>query len=153
MSHEEKNTIFQIIIGVVVNIWILYKINNLYKTGAMDDPNSIQIWAETIFWIIIVSIAVGVVFTIIGTIIFSILESIIMGQADSKFMADERDKMIGHTGNRIIIGFVGAGFLVLITGIKFGYETVDCLVVLMFCFSLGSLFAELAKLARYRMSF
>ena len=33
-----------------------------------------------------------------------------------------------------------------------GYKIIDCLVILMFCFSLGGLLGEIAKLARYRTS-
>lgn len=152
MSHEEKNTILQIIIGVTVNIWIIFEVTNLYATKVMDGPDAVQIWAETIFWIIAVAIVAGIVLTIFGTIIFSVLEALINGEADYNFIADERDKVIASTGNKITLGFLGTGFIALILGLKFGYEIVDCLVVLMFCFSLGGLLGEFAKLARYRMS-
>jgi hypothetical protein len=45
------------------------------------------------------------------------------------------------------------GFFLLILGLKFGYKPIDCLILLMFCFSLGGLAGEITKLARYRMSF
>ena len=152
MSHEEKNTLLQIIIGVIINIWIVIEVRNLYINGLMDNPNSIQIWAETIFWIVIFSIFVGIFLSVFGTIVFSILETLIIGEADNNFIADERDKMIASTGHKITIFFSGAGFTILIIGLKYGYEIVDCLVVLMFCFSLGGLLGEFAKLTRYRLS-
>lgn len=152
MSHEEKNTLLQIIIGVIINIWIVIEVRNLYVNGLMDNPNSIQIWAETIFWIVIFSIFVGIFLSVFGTIVFSILETLIIGEADNNFIADERDKMIASTGHKITIFFSGAGFIILIVGLKYGYEIVDCLVVLMFCFSLGGLLGEFAKLTRYRLS-
>tara|TARA_B100000003_G_C10886870_1_gene353534 strand:+ start:207 stop:668 length:462 start_codon:yes stop_codon:yes gene_type:complete len=152
LSHEEKNTLLQIIIGVIINIWIVIEVRNLYINGLMDNPNSIQIWAETIFWIVIFSIFVGIFLSVFGTIVFSILETLIIGEADNNFIADERDKMIASTGHKITIFFSGAGFIILIVGLKYGYEIVDCLVVLMFCFSLGGLLGEFAKLTRYRLS-
>ena len=152
MSHEEKNTLLQIIIGVIINIWIVIEVRNLYINGLMDNPNSTQIWAETIFWIVIFSIFVGIFLSVFGTIVFSILETLIIGEADNNFIADERDKMIASTGHKITIFFSGAGFIILIVGLKYGYEIVDCLVVLMFCFSLGGLLGEFAKLTRYRLS-
>ena len=42
MSHEEKNTILQIIIGISINIWILFKVRDLYASGVMDGPDAIQ---------------------------------------------------------------------------------------------------------------
>ena len=60
--------------------------------------------------------------------------------------------MIANSGNKVTMGFTGAGFIALIAGIKFGYEPIDCLIVLMFCYSLGGLFGEFVKLGRYRMS-
>ena len=152
MSHEEKNTLLQIIIGVIINIWIVIEVRNLYINGLMDNPNSIQLWAETIFWIVIFSIFAGIFLSVFGTIVFSILETLIIGEADNNFIADERDKMIASTGHKITIFFSGAGFIILIVGLKYGYEIVDCLVVLMFCFSLGGLLGEFAKLTRYRLS-
>lgn len=152
MSHEEKNTVLQIIIGIVINIWIILKVRELYASGIMDGPDAIQRWAETMFWIILIAIGAGIILAIVGTVLFSILEAIFLGEADNNFISDERDKMIANTGNKITIGFTGAGFIALIAGIKFGYAPIDCLILLMFSYSLGGLVGELAKLARYRMS-
>ena len=153
MSHEEKNTVLQIIIGIVINIWIILKVRELYASGIMDGPDAIQRWAETMFWIILIAIGAGIILAIVGTVLFSILEAIFLGEADNNFISDERDKMIANTGNKITIGFTGAGFIALIAGIKFGYAPIDCLILLMFSYSLGGLVGESAKLARYRMSF
>ena len=153
MSHEEKNTVLQIIIGIVINIWIIIKVRDLYASGLMEGPDAIQTWAETMFWIILIAIGAGIILAIVGTVLFSIIETIFWGEADNNFISDERDKMIANTGNKITIGFTGAGFIALIAGIKFGYAPIDCLILLMFSYSLGGLVGELAKLARYRMSF
>ena len=152
MSHEEKNTILQIIIGAAINIWLIFEIRQLYSNGLMDGPAAIQTWAETVFWIIIIAIVAGIGLTVIGTVIFSVIEKIILGEADYSFISDERDKTIASTGDKITLSIIGAGFFVLILGLKFGYEPIDCLILLMFCFSLGGLAGEVAKLARYRMS-
>ena len=152
MSHEEKNTVLQMIIGIAINIWIIFKVRDLYVSGVMDGPDPIQRWAETMFWVIIVAIGAGIIIAIIGTVLFAIIETAITGESDHNFISDERDKMIANTGNKITMGFTGAGFIALITGIKFGFAPIDCLVFLMFCFSLGGLVGEFTKLARYRMS-
>ena len=152
MSHEEKNTVLQIIIGLVVNVWIIMKVRELYASGAMDQPDAIQVWAETMFWVIIFAIVAGIIMAIIGTILFAIIEAAVTGEADQNFITDERDKMIANSGNKITMGFTGAGFIALIAGIKFVYEPIDCLIVLMFCYSLGGLFGEFVKFGRYRLS-
>ena len=152
MSHEEKNTILQVIIGISINIWLILEIRQLYSNGWMDGPAAIQTWAETVFWIIVISIVAGIVLTVVGTVIFSVIEKIICGEADYNFIMDERDKAIASTGDKITLSTIGAGFVILILGLKFGYEIIDCLILLMFCFSFGGLLGEIAKLARYRMS-
>jgi len=152
MSHEEKNTVLQIIIGLIVNFYVIVKIRELYSSGAMAGPDAIQVWANTMFWIIVFAIIAGIIMAILGTILFALIETAMTGEADQNFVSDERDKMIGDTGNKVTMAFTGFGFIALISGIKFGYEPVDCLVVLMFCFSLGGLFGEFVKLARYRLS-
>ena len=152
MSYEEKTTILQIIIGAGINIWLIQEISQLYSDGLMEGPAAIQIWAETVFWIIMISIIVGIALTVIGTVLFAIIERVIFGEADYNFISDERDKAIASTGDKITLFIVGAGFFMLILGLKFGYEIIDCLILLMFCFSLGGLIGEMAKLVRYRMS-
>ncbi|MDP7149567.1 MAG: DUF2178 domain-containing protein [Paracoccaceae bacterium] len=152
MSHEEKNTVLQIIIGIVVNIWVIQKTRGLYASGAMDQADAIQVWAETMFWVIIFAIVAGIIMAIIGTILFAIVETMITGEADQNFISDERDKMIASSGNRVTMAWTGAGFIALVAGIKFGYDPVDTMVVLMFCFSFGGLVGELVKFARYRLS-
>ena len=152
MSHEEKNTLLQIIVGIVINIWIVIEVRGLYANGVMDSPEAIQTWAKTILWIIIISVFAGILFTIMGTIIFSVLEKIIFGESDTNFITDERDKIIASTGHKITVFFSGAGFITLVVGLNYGYEIIDCLVILMFSFSLGGLLGEIAKLARYRTS-
>lgn len=152
ISHEEKNTILQIIIGISINIWLILEIRQLYSNGWMDGPAAIQTWAETVFWIIVISIVAGIVLAVVGTVIFSVIEKIICGEADYNFIMDERDKAIASTGDKITLSIIGAGFVILILGLKFGDEIIDCLILLMFCFSFGGLLGEIAKLARYRMS-
>ena len=152
MSHEEKNTILQIIIGISINIWLILEIRQLYSNGWMDGPAAIQTWAETVFWIIVISIVAGIFLTIVSTVIFSVIEKIICGEADYNFIMDERDKAIASTGDKITLSIIGAGFVILILGLKFGYESIDCLILLMFCFSFGSLLGDITKLASYRMS-
>ena len=119
----------------------------------MEGPTAIQIWAETVFWIIIIAVIAGIGLTVIGTVIFSVIEKVILGEADYNFISDERDKAIASTGDKITLSIIGAGFIALILGLKFGYKPIDCLILLMFCFSLGGLAGEITKLARYRMSF
>jgi hypothetical protein len=152
MSHEEKNTILQIIVGAAINIWLILEIRQLYSNGSMDEPAAIQTWAETVFWVIVISIVAGIVLTVVSTVIFSVIEKFIFGEADYNFIMDERDKAIASSGDKITLSIVGSGFVILILGLKFGYEIMDCLVLLMFCFSFGGLIGEIAKLARYRMS-
>ena len=152
MSHEEKNTILQIIIGAAINIWLILEIRKLYSNGSMDGPAAIQTWAETVFWVIVISIVAGIALTVVSTVIFSVIEKVIFGEADYNFIMDERDKTIASSGDKITLSIIGSGFFILILGLKFEYEIMDCLVLLMFCFSFGGLIGEIAKLARYRMS-
>ena len=152
MSHEEKNTILQIIIGAAINIWLILEIRKLYSNGSMDGPAAIQTWAETVFWVIVISILAGIALTVVSTVIFSVIEKVIFGEADYNFIMDERDKTIASSGDKITLSIIGSGFFILILGLKFEYEIMDCLVLLMFCFSFGGLIGEIVKLARYRMS-
>ena len=80
MSHEEKNTVLQIIIGLAVNIWVILKVKSLYASGAMDGPDAIQIWAETMFWVIIYSVGFGILLAILGSILFAIIETAVTGE-------------------------------------------------------------------------
>mgnify|MGYP003331299878 CR=1 FL=1 len=112
---------------------------HFYSNGLMNGPAAIQTWAETVFWVIVISIVAGIVMTIVGTVIFSVIEKVIFGEADYNFIMDERDKAIASSGDKITLSIVGSGFVILILGLKFGYEIMDCLVLLMFYWILGAL--------------
>ena len=48
----------------------------------MDGPAAIQTWAETVFWVIVISIVAGIVLTVVSTVIFSVVEKVIFGEAE-----------------------------------------------------------------------
>ena len=151
MSHEEKNTILQIVLGVAINVWLAVKISWLYSTGALDDASAVRIWANAVFWVFVLAIPIGIALTVAGTIIFSLLETIFSGESDTECLVDERDKMMAGYSNQVTLFSMGTGFILLVSGINFGYDIVDSLVVFLFFVSIGGLLGEVVKLAKYRM--
>ena len=71
-----------------------------------------------------------------GTVIYSVIEKIICGEADYNIIMDERDKAIASTGDKITLSIIGAGAFTLSLGLKFRYESIDCIILLMFAFLL-----------------
>lgn len=148
MSSEERSTLLQLVIGVIVNIYILIRLSQLFDSGALDGPDAIQVWAMAMLWVIGLSIVFGIIVAIIGSILFAV----ILNEPDPSFVVDERDRMIANTGLKITMGFVSTGFLGMIAALAFGIDPLICLIGLMLTYSVGSTIGEAGKLARYRMS-
>jgi hypothetical protein len=148
MSHEERNTVFQIFIGVCVNAYIIRKLLDLDSAGAFDGPDAVMIWARTVLWTILFSVAFGIVVVIFGNILLAIVNR----DPKPSFVVDERDNMIENTGNRVAVACICFGFMGALVAMAFGVGAIGGLTAILLSFSIGSMIGEIGKLVRYRMA-
>lgn len=148
MSHEERNTVFQIFIGLCVNAYIIWRLLKLAREGAFDSPDAVAVWAQTVLWIIPFVVVFGIAVMILGNILIAIANR----DPKPSFVVDERDNMITSTGNRITVACIGLGFMGSLIAMAFGVGAIGGLTAILFSFSIGSMLGEIGKLVRYRMA-
>lgn len=147
MSHEERNNIASLIAGLLVNIYIINKLSNLFADGRLDGPDALMIWARAMLW----AIPIGIITVIICVILFSIIFAIATGEGNPSFVVDERDEAIKIFGMRFTMVVVSAAFIGGIVALAMGYAPLYVFIGMFFGFSLGDMIGNFAKLIRYRV--
>jgi hypothetical protein len=147
MSHEERNTIASLLSGLLINLYVISKLSNMFADGRLDGPDALIVWARAMLWVIPVGIVVVIIFVIIANIVFAIITN----DPDPSFLVDERDRSIQNIGLRfsmvgVTIGFIG-GMIALAAGVQALYVFIG----MFFALSLGDVLGNFAKVVKYRI--
>lgn len=146
MSHEERNNIASLIAGLLINIYVIIKLSNMFESGRLDGPDAMMIWARAMLWVI----PIGILTVIICIILFSILFAIAERDGNPSFIVDERDEAIKTFGMRFTMVVTSIGFVAGLVALAFGAAPLYVFIGMFFAFSLGDLIGNSAKLIRYR---
>lgn len=146
MPSEQRNTIVSLITSLIVNSYFLWRIKAMFADGTSIAPDGLQIWAQTLLWVVPVSI----VATIVLTVLASILHGIFTGETKGIFVKDERDRQfelwgLGATMALAVVGFLGSMALLAL-----GYSPFIAFNALYLGFALGDIAGSVLKLAMYR---
>lgn len=147
MSHEERNNIASIIAGVLVNIYVINKLMELFADGRLNGPDALMVWARAMLW----AIPVGIVVVIVCLILFSIVFAIATADGNPSFVVDERDEAIKILGLRFHMVILTIAFIGGMIALAVGYAPLYVFIGMFFGFSLGDLIGNFAKLIRYRV--
>lgn len=146
MSYEERNALIALFGNLLINGYVIIRLNGMFASGALDGPDALQVWARMILW----AIAAGIALHIGLTILFSILTAIATRDENPSFVSDERDKMFGIRAMGMTMFVVAFGFVGSIIGLALGWSGLTAYLVIYFSFALGSLAGDMVKLASYR---
>ena len=149
MSHEERNTVAQILAGIMVNIYVIRKLQNMYADGRLVGDETIQVWAQAMLWVI----PIGIAAVIATTILFNILHAIVTNTPKPSFLVDERDHAISRFGMQITMVISSIGLIGMVIALAMGTDTLKSLIGLWFAFAAASLFGDFGKLIRYRRGY
>lgn len=149
MSHEEKNTLVAIVTNVLVTVFFAFKILQMHQAGAFAGADGLMIWARTVLWMIPVSIAITVVFAI-G---FSIVFAIVTRNPKPSFIVDERDKGLSKLSMQATMIVAGAGWIMALILLAFGWSAFGALNMVLFSFAFGDLGGSLLKMYHYRRGY
>ena len=141
MTHEERNNLVSIFTGILVQIYISYRIWSQYADGVFDGPDGLMLWARTILWII----PVAIIAMIISVILFAILHAIVTGNPKPSFIVDERDKSIGRTGNIVTMVVSSIGFIIALICLALGWSAFAAFNILFYSFAAGDFSGNLTK--------
>lgn len=158
MSYQEKRTIVNLIIGVIMlAAYCIYALTQ-YQSGAID-PSDLKFWAITM----LVFIGIGIVSTIVIQIIFHIMMAIavavkergcdekeIENTIEASVVEDEMDKLIELKSSRITIIFAGLGFVAGLISLALDAMPMLMLNIIFLSSGVGSLLEGVLSLRYYR---
>lgn len=146
MSHEERNTVVALLCNLLLNGYVIFRLNAMFAAGAFDGPDALQVWGRFMLWVI----GAAIVLTIILTILFNILFAIVTRDENPSFVKDERDEVFEIRGMGMTMLLAVVGFIGSIVALALGWSGLSAFMILYFAFALGSLLGDLVKLASYR---
>ena len=146
MPSEQRNTIVSLLTSLIVNAYFFWRIAGMFADGTSEAGDGLQIWAQTVLWVVPVSI----VATIVLTILASILHGIVTGERKGLFVKDERDRQFELWGMGATMAMAVAGFLGSMTLLALGYSPFIAFTVIYLSFALGDLTGSVLKLAMYQ---
>lgn len=146
MSHEERNTVAQLLAGLMINIYVIVKLRNMFADGRLAGDETIQVWAQAMLWVI----PIGIAAVIATTILFNIAHAIATGTEKPSFLTDERDHAISGFGMQVTMVVTSIGVIGMVIALAMGVQTLKALIGMWFAFAAGSLLGDIGKLIRYR---
>lgn len=149
MSYQDRNNIVSIVVSLLVNAYVIYRLFEMSAAGAFDGPDAVNVWARMVVWVI----PIAIVATIAGTILFNIAYAIVAGEAKPSFVVDERDKMFDRRGIMAVVMFAGGGFILAIVALAFGWSALIGFNIIYFAMALGSIAADTVKFISYRRGY
>jgi hypothetical protein len=150
MSYQEKNITVELASYLLVLGFYVVNILQMVQGLGLNPPQVFSLWALVLIAIILVN----VIASILTNIVLSILDAIKTRKVpDERFIADERDKMIGLRGirNSYITFSVGV-FLAMLTFV-FGQPPLVMFSLIVFFAILAELLGDISKLYFYRRGF
>lgn len=146
MSSEERNTWVSLITSLLVNAYFIWRIKGMFADGTSMAPDGLQIWAQTVLWVIPVSIGATIALSILG----SILHGMATGDTKSLSVKDERDRQFEFWGMGATMAVAIAGFLGSMILLAIGTSPFIAFTVIYLGFALGDIVGSLVKLGMYR---
>lgn len=147
MSYQDRNNIVSIVISLLVNGYVIFRLFEMSAAGAFDGADAVNVWARMVVWAIPISIA-G---TIVGTILFNIGYAMVTGETKPSFLVDERDRQIDLRAIVAVVVVAAAGFILAIVGLAFGWSALVGFNIVYFAMALGSMASDAFKFIAYRM--
>lgn len=146
MSHEERNTLVNLISSLAVNAWFLSRIWTMFHDGTSTAPDGLQIWAQTMLWVVPVSIGTTIALTILTTIAVSIVTR----DMSMRAVVDERDRTFQVYGMGATMAAAIVGFLASMVLLAMGHGGFVAFNVIYLSFFVGDIAGNLVKLGLYR---
>ena len=145
MSHEERNAWTSLAGNLAINAWVVWRLNALRGSGALDGPDAPQVWAQLVVWVIVASVILVVSMTVLFNVGYAIVS-----RGDAAAIRDERDHLFENRGMGMTMAVIAIGFVAGFAALAWGVRPVTVFIILYFAFALGSLAGDAVRLATYR---
>lgn len=150
MTYEERNNLVAIFTNLLVCGYFIQQITGKFAAGVFDGPDGLAIWAQTILWIIPVSIVATIVLTIVANILFAIAAR----DPDPEMVSDERDRTFGTRAMLTSMIVASAGFIMALVMLAFfDWSAFFALNLILAGFAVADLSGNLVKFVSYRRGY
>lgn len=149
MTYEDRNNLVAIFNNLIVSGYFVWRIYGMYLEGAFEGPDGLSLWAQTVLWVIPVSIAA----TIVLTIAFNIVFAIAVRDPNPEMVSDERDRQFGRRSIMTSVFVASAGFILSLVLLALGGEVFYALNLILVGFVLADLSGSLVKFISYRRGY
>jgi hypothetical protein len=149
MTHEQGNVVVSIISSTIVACAFIFVTTGRYDVGYFDGGDALTLWARSVLWFILISIAVSIV----AHIGFVIVRAIVTNNAKPNMLIDERDRDIRKKGVFFVMALLGAGCMASVLALAVGWSGFAAFNVLLAFGALADLGGSVAKLYLYRRGY
>ena len=146
MSPQERNTWITLIANLVINAYVVFRLQAMFAAGRLDGPDALEVWGR----LIIIAIVVSIVVIIALLVAFNAMFAIVSGERGGAFLSDERDRTFEMRGQGMTAAVFVLSFIACFAVLAAGGQALTAFMVLYFGTALGSLLGDLVKLASYR---
>lgn len=149
MTYQERNNLVAIFNNLIVSGYFTWRIYGMYLEGGFDGPVGLTIWAQTVLWVIPVSIIASIILTIVFNIVFAIAAR----DPNPEMVSDERDRQFGSRSIVTAVIVASAGFILALVVLALGFDVFYALNLILVGFVLADLIGSLVKLISYRRGY
>ena len=118
MNSAEREIWASLASSLIVNSYFLNRIWGMFLDGTSTADNGMQIWAQTVLWLVPVVIVASITLTILVNIGYGILS----GERSPIFLKDERDRKYELWGHGVTMAVMSMGFLLSLILLAVGYS-------------------------------
>lgn len=147
MNHKEQTVIAGIIANILVNTYVIIKLNSMFANDQLSGPDAISVWAMAMIWVI----PFGIVLVIVLTILSSITVAIITRNPSPSLVVDERDEAFETISLKVSLFVVSSIFIIGLIGLAMGIRPLYILITFYFGYSAGDIIGGFVQMYKYRV--
>jgi hypothetical protein len=150
MSYQEKNITVSLISYILIIGYYLFNLLHTYLEVGLSSAMVFSLWVT----VIVASIVVNIFASILTNIALNILEAIkTRTNVKERFIADERDKLIGLKGTKLSYITFSIGVFLSMLSFVFGQPPLIMFSLIIFFSLLAELIGDITQLYFFRRGF
>jgi hypothetical protein len=150
MSYEEKNITVSLVSHLLIVGYYLVNVFQMFRVGELVSSKLFGLWTI----VILATIIVNIIASILTNIVLTIVEAIkAQKYEEPRFIADERDKLIGLKGIRASYITFSVGVLVSVLVFAFGQPPLLMIALIIFFAIAAEIVGDISQIYLYRRGF
>jgi len=150
MSYQEKNITVSLVSYLLIMGYYLANLFQMFQEGGLASTKFFSLWAL----VILATIIVNIIASILTNIVLTIVEAIKAQKYDEpRFIADERDQLIGLKGIRSSYITFSVGVLVSVLAFAFGQPPLVMISLIIFFAIAAEIIGDISQIYLYRRGF